>query len=481
MTTAPDLLALSRPESSAGNAAVPPPRKRWATRVGLPVLILAIAGALLAYSARAALWPRTDVWVVPVVSRPASREAHAPAGPDQSRGPRTAIAQAPGWMEPDPYAINVPALTEGVVREVLVLEGQAVEQGQVVARLIDEDAHLAVQRAEAELAGATAELGKARADVESASSRAAEVRDELTRKKPLLESGGISAGQLARLELRAVAADKEIESARAAVALADANVKRYEVLCAEARLLLSRTEIRSPAAGIVLARLVEPGTRLSMSGAASAGGAMPGTVIRLYDPAHLQARADIPLADAAKVSVGTPAEVTTEALPGKTFTGRVSRLVHEADIQRNTLQVKVAIENPELGAGSLRPEMLARVRFFSRPAEPRDAQPPPAPASQTASAGPVGASDLQLLIPSSAPFKMMGSDMAHVWIADQSGGTQGPVASERQLTVARAEGGQLLVLAGLSPGDRVIVDPPQSLREGSRLRILGEKPEHSDH
>lgn len=463
MTTAPDIRALA-----GSTPSIPAPRFRWATRVGLPVAILAIAGGLLAYAARAALWPRIDVWVVPAIVRQASTTAPGTPTP-ATAGPRTSLAQAPGWIEPDPFAINVAALTEGVVKDVLVLEGQPVKQDQVVVRLIDEDAKLAAERSSAELAAMQADLVKARADADAAVARAAEIKDELTRKRPLLDSGGISAGQLARLELRASAADKEAEAFRASVAVAEANVRRHEVACSEARLVLARTEVRSPASGVVLARLVEPGSRLSMNSRGGAAETMAGAVLRIYDPTRLQVRADIPLADASKVAVDTEAEIITEALPGRTFHGKISRLIHEADIQRNTVQVKVHIDNPEIAAGGLKPEMLCRVRFFGAAAPAMPSMPGMGDGVASSGPGP------QLLIPANAPFKMMGTDMAHVWIVDRSG-SGGPVASERQLTVARAESDRLLVLSGLNPGDRVIVDPPTTLTEGSRLRVLGEKP-----
>ena len=68
--------------------------------------------------------------------------------------------------------------------------------------------------------------------------------------------------------------------------------------------------------------------------------------MRLYDPKRLQVRVDVPLADAAKVRVGQQAKVVVGVLPDRTFDGEVTRVVHEADIQRNTLQVKVAHHRP---------------------------------------------------------------------------------------------------------------------------------------
>ena len=74
---------------------------------------------------------------------------------------------APGWLEPDPFAHYSAALTSGVVEEVTVLEGQRVKRDDIVARLIDDDAKLALSRAEADLGIAHAELARAKADLEA--------------------------------------------------------------------------------------------------------------------------------------------------------------------------------------------------------------------------------------------------------------------------------------------------------------------------
>ena len=55
---------------------------------------------------------------------------------------RSAVTEAAGWLEADPFPIYVPALAPGIVKEVLVLEGEPVEAGQVVVRMIDDDARL---------------------------------------------------------------------------------------------------------------------------------------------------------------------------------------------------------------------------------------------------------------------------------------------------------------------------------------------------
>ncbi len=467
-SNAPNLSSLSR-GASAVPETMPRPRSRWKTRVLIPSLLFVAVAGLFGYVARSALWPVVDVWVVPVVVKPGAASAASPEpGPDGAAHGAPVLAQAPGWIEADPYFISVPALTEGVIREVLVLEGQRVEAGQVVARMVDEDARLEVERANAELAERRADVDRARAALDAALARAQEVRDEVVRKRDLVAAGGISEGQFARLEFRLQSMEREAQSAKAAVAAAEAAVRTHLVACEQADLALQRTEIRSPAAGVVMSRSVEPGSRISM-GARSGDGAsgMAGAVVRLFDPAKLQVRVDVPLADFAKIGVGTPAQVSTETLPDRTFKGVVKRIVQEANIQRNTVQVKVAIEDPD---PTLKPEMLTRVRFY----------PPPhkmaAGAPVSVSAPPTDSS-LRLLVPASA-LSDGHHDKASVWLVDQSSARDGPVAVRREVTLAgSAAGGPdglTEVLEGLRPADRLVIDAPAGIRAGARLRILGE-------
>ncbi len=471
------------------------PKARWATRLLVPGAVLLATGGLLAYAARDAIQPRLEVYVAatipkegPVAVPPvdgvkatpelAETPANAPLGP--------VAVQAPGWIEPAPYAVSVPALAEGVVKEVLVLEGERVEAGQVIARLIDDDARLLLRAAEATVAERDTDVARARAalatvesQVEVERTAAAELRDEVTRKRELVPVGGLSEGTFRRMEIRlggleakVTTAEKMVSEARAALAQAEAAHAAAHVLRDEAALRLARMEVLSPVAGVVLARLVEPGSRISMSGKggdAGPSGAMMGAVLRVYDPAKLQVRVDVPLADAAKVNVGTRATVSTEALADQTFSGVVSRVVHEANIQRNTVQFKVAIDEP---SPILKPEMLTRVKLHA-----------PATAAQrpgTSAGGGAGSNhgdrgNMTLLVPTAA-VTTTGEGNGQVWVVDISGGSS--VARRRDISTAPSADEEFVVVtSGLRLTDRVILDPPPSpaIQDGTRLKVLGER------
>lgn len=453
-------LAAGAPTGARGGGIdVPRPRFRWSTRVLLPLALLLGAVGVLGYSARESLRPAIEVTVLPVIARPpAMIEASPEARSASTPAARVILAQAPGWVEPEPYAVLVQPLIEGVVREVRVLEGERVEEGQVMVTLIDEDARLALERAEAEVLTEQAAAERMKADLPIALARVAELRDEVERKRGLVEIRGISEGEFTRLTLRLKAAEAEADAARAAVAVAEAALRRAEVERRTAQLALDRTVIRAPVSGVVLSRTVQPGTRISMATSGS-GGAGMSALLSLYDPARLQVRADVPLADFGKITLGTRAEVTTEALPDAVLTGEVRRIVHEADIQRNTVAVKVVLDAPP---PVLKPDMLMRVRFVGG----GEATSAGAAALRTGEA----VAELRLYVPEAA-LTERASDRAVVWLARPTRGGRA-VAERREVTLqSAADAGYVRVLDGVKAGDRVIVQSNGPLAPGGVVRV----------
>lgn len=441
--------------SRAGDARSGPPGlarppSRWKTRVLPPLLIFAGVCGLVLYSVRDAVWPALDVRVAEVVIK----STGGTRGGEPVGAARTMTVQAPGWVEPDPFAVSVPALTDGVIRELLVLEGQRVDAGQVVARMIDDDARLALERSAALISARSAERDRAKASLAAEQSKAAELRDDIERKRGLVQQGAIGAGEFRQLELRLQGQEAQIKAAEAAVAQGEAALAEARAMHGEAALRLERMQVKSPLAGVVLVRLAEPGSRMMTTG----NEPNAAIVLRLYDPAKLQVRVDIPLADAAKVGIGHEAEVTTEALPGITLRGRVSRLVHEANIQKNTVQVKVAIVDPP---SELRPEMLMRVRFFA--GEPDRAGNAPVRPGEAPRTGAV-------FVPRAALAALHGTH-AEVWVYDEK--TRRAVL--RSVMLGGTDGDWREALEGLLPGDKVVLDPPTAIREGARLHIAEAK------
>jgi len=315
-----------------------------------------------------------------------------------------------------------------------------------------------------------------------------EARDEFDRRSALAESGAFSAGEARRLGLRAdaldakaraleaerparvarmAAAEAELAAARdarstlvaergkrdeAAAELAHARAQRdlNAASLAAAELALARSEIRAPRAGVVLSRAAVPGAR---------AGGEEGALFTLYDPAQLQVRCDVPLKDAARLAVGLVAEVRSDALPEARFKGTVVRIVPLGDLEKNTIQCKVLIENPD---PALRPDMLVRVRIATtaeESARSAEAVAVPRDALRTADAADAdeGEADVLVAVPEGAFAR---TELRRIALG------------------ATREGGWIEVLGGLAAGDRVVLDA--SIDAAARIRpvesLKGEAP-----
>jgi RND family efflux transporter MFP subunit len=425
------------------------PRRRWFARLVVPLIIIAATAIVLAYAGWRALRPATPVDAVTVVIR--SVETHEPVGASQT-GQR--IIQAPGWVEADPFSVYAGALVEGVVQDMLVLEGDRVTVGQAVAQLIPDDARIARDRAEADLGvarrrfeAATATSQAIAPEITAAEASRRSLQDEYRRKAALVDDGAVAAGPVERLRIAIEAADAEVArlEARRVVLAAEAGSAQSLIAVAEAKLeeaelALSRTTVRSPIDGLVIERLTSPGSVIRFG-----NGEHSSHVVHLYDPTHLQVRADVPLTDASGVGVGHPAEIIVDALPDTVFAGEVTRFVHRADLQKNTLEAKVRINDP---TDVLKPDMLARVRILQ-----------PAPA---ASDRPTRAIE-RVFVPETS---ILAGSIVMV-ISDEDRATSTPVT----LGEATFDGWRE-VRTGLKPGDRVITskvqngEPVQAKAEG---------------
>ena len=494
------------------------PPARFIARYLVPGAILGGGAALLLVTGRDALSTAPEVAVSPAVTIATTRSS-AQASDSARAGDSTGVIQAPGWIEPAPYADEVRALREGVVAGVHVLEGGRVARGDLLVTLERRAEELALARAEAEIvlaetgipgheatlraadralalalesdralrtaesALAAAEATGVRLDAEIAEADALEreVRDELERKKSLADAGAASVGEARRLALRAEALAARVAALRsdrpardAAIAtargdLASARTVRQELLTEtlardeaqaalataraqlavlrarrdEAALALERSEIRAARDGMVLARHAVPGSRV---------GGDAGHLLTIFDPASLQVRCDVPLKEAGRLAVGLVAEIRVDALPDLVLRGTVTRIVPQGDLQKNTVQCKVSVQAPRSEEdaprsndilASLRPDMLARVRIL---------------AAQAGAPGDAGAARTGegLAIPIES-LRNRATDAARVLVAIPDGGAAR--LEERAVTLgAERANGWIEVLAGLSAGDRVVLD-----------------------
>jgi HlyD family secretion protein len=498
----------------------PPRRTRLA--IWLPLGVGLAVVALLFYTGGRALMPVAEVRVRPALFDPSASMEPAAAGASE---PTVRAVQAPGWLEAAPFATACTALTDGIIAEVMVLEGDRVETGQVVATLVRRDAELSLDRARAELGAAQAALETARADLAAARTtwenpvertravevaRAAvaqteaqlaqlpsliaaevaaarEVHEELDRVRTAYEAGAANEievvlleqrleranataeslerrGPILRAELQRAVAElvaaerqaelrtderRSLDTASADVARAEAAVAQQQSAVDEAALRVERTEIKAPRGGVVQRRLKSPGDKITLG----SDDPMSAQVLHLYDPAELQVRVDVPLADASQVSAGQVCEIVVEVLPDRTFQGEVTRVAHQADLQKNTLQVKVRVVDP---APMLRPDMLTRVKFFGSGQSAGRTDSPAAPGV--------------VLVPEDAVLGEGGA--ATVMVVRDRRADRGTARVVSVRVLGRAEG-WATVSGEIRPGD-LIVTEPGSVRDGQGVRVREE-------
>jgi HlyD family secretion protein len=482
------LATLRRPangDSSPPSAALARPRRGrpWLGRYGpWGLLLLALFLGWHLFGER--LLPASRVVVETVVATRSDRgegeRAVLPSGIDPYEG--AVRFQASGWLESDPFPHRVTALVSGVIETVHVLEGESVAAGRPIVSLIRDDAALERDRAKGMLAAsraATAAAGSEHAlslaRVESMTSRirVAEARREeladLAARARELGSEVVSSQDIRQAELRlktqeatvaALAAERSVDEQETRRLADQWDLRRAEEAAAEAilaraELALRRTVVTAPVDGVVQRLLATPGQKKMLPG----DDPDSATVALLFDPARLQARIDVPLAEASGLFPGQAVLVETEYFPGRVLRGEVTRIVGEADLQRNTLQAKVRVLQPPPG---WRPDILCRAKFL----ETRVGGEPPAGAGADSSPGQGEGGGLALFVPGRALFAVEGRE-ASCWAIDASG---------RRLELRRLELGNerredyRAVRSGLRPGDRVVLDPAPELEEGQRVR-----------
>ncbi|MDG1874040.1 MAG: HlyD family efflux transporter periplasmic adaptor subunit [Mariniblastus sp.] len=295
------------------------------------------------------------------------------------------------------------------------------------------------------------EMDEAKTELETATALNRELQD----RESSLKKEAVAIGQhreAVNIQLQLLADEIEAKDRAAAkVAAAQARVKQMTVAESEAALRLSRMTIKAPVEGRVYQLVGLPGARVGDGVMTAMAGHDGATIISMYQPESLQIRVDVRFEDIPKVSLLQPVRIDNPALE-KPIIGSVLFISSEADIQKNTLQVKVGIEIPP---DFFKPEMLVDVTFLAP--------------KQNSSRSSEAKKEMRLYLP--AQFIQQGEGGPFVWLADQSAG----IVRRTSITQgATGNGGLVEIKAGLEMGSRVITSGADGLKDGSRIKITGE-------
>ncbi len=243
--------------------------------------------------------------------------------------------------------------------------------------------------------------------------------------------------------------------AEAVVRAKTAGLEQARVDVEAAGLQLQRMTVRAPIDGRVYHLVAHPGTQVG-SGGTQLADQDSSTIVTLYRPDQLQVRVDVRFEDLPQVQLNQPVTIDNPALASP-LQGHVLFVSSEADIQKNTLEVKVAIADPPL---LLKPEMLVEVTFLSI-------------GTRAAPAGVAAQADTSRRIFVPAGLVQQEADRSYVWRADRSTLT----AHRQPVRLGKATGDGLVeVLDGLNISSRIIATGREALSDGCRIRITGEDP-----
>lgn len=219
----------------------------------------------------------------------------------QIDSPYAAIAN--GKVDVEGGIISVAARRGGIIKEVLVQEGDRVVAGQILARQEDDEARLAVQSARATVAQAESQLASIRVDITTA-------QREHARLEKLVATNFVAGARMDQ-------ASDAIASAQARLGAQSAAVQTARAQLAQAQYNQELTVIRAPTAGRIARRYANPGAGASTLNVSA--------MFDLEPDAPRIARAEIVESDIPNISNGQAVEITPEGDPSKVYIGAVLR------------------------------------------------------------------------------------------------------------------------------------------------------------
>jgi membrane fusion protein (multidrug efflux system) len=311
-----------------------------------------------------------------------------------------------GTLQPK-FAADVKAEFTAVVDEVFVSEWVRVSKGTPLARLDTRDGETGVEAARA--AVAQAEVGETRAE------------RELERALKLKEVGLMT--------------QQGLDDARSARDAAAATTAAARAQLGAAETYLTKAILRAPFDGIIAFRGVNPGDRVE-----SMGGPV---LFRIVDPRLLELVVTVPSVRLAALAVGERLEFSSDAFPGRTFTGEVKFINPEIDPATRSVKVVALVPNR---TEELRGGLFVTGRILA------------------------GTRSGVLMLPRAALASWdVDKQTAEVFVLD------GDRARQRSIQTGAVSGDTIEVRSGLSAGDRVVTRGGYNLKDGDRVKVGAEK------
>ncbi|HTL58201.1 MAG TPA: efflux RND transporter periplasmic adaptor subunit [Candidatus Limnocylindrales bacterium] len=342
-----------------------------------------------------------------------------------SRGVDHTVLNASGYVTAR-RAATVSSKITGKVMEVLIEEGMKVKEGEILARLDDTNVKASLALAEAQLVSARNALAETRV-------RIREAEQELQRQTDLIKNKIATQADYDHAEAAALALKAKLDQQQADITVGERQVATWTQQ-------LEDTVIRAPFSGIVTSKNAQPGEMISPI---SAGGGFTRTGIgTIVDMQSLEIEIDVNESYINRVEPGQAVEAALDAYPDWKIPCKVIAIIPTADRQKSTVKVRVGFDKLD---PRILPEMSIKVAFRE--------------------AAPTGSNPMRSwVIPKSSIHQQDGRDMVLV-VRDGR-------VERRAVTVAMTVNDSSTVTAGLTDGERVVLEWPAGLNDGAEVKEL---------
>lgn len=317
----------------------------------------------------------------------------------------------------------------------LVQEGDPISKGAALAKLRQSDYTVKVDQAKSQLEQARFAVGQAQEAVKG--SRALRDKAQLDWER----AGNLFAKQsltkpdydAARAQLDGYQA--QLDANEAQVKMAQARVPGADALVREAELAVQDATVKAPLNGMVLKRMIEIGAL-----------APPGTpAFVLGDVSQVKTVFGVPDTVLPNIKIGMTLPVTSDAVPGQSFSGRITRIAPTADPRTRVFEVELTVPN---SSAKLKPGMIASLTLS--PAAPAEAVP---------------------AIPLAAVVQPPPGKAGYmVYLVEEQGGKA--VAKARMVELGDALGDRISVRGGLHAGERVVVTGASMVHDGEPVEVV---------
>ena len=377
----------------------------WAFAVGLAAVLMVSAAVVFILGAQT---PVVEVAMVRL-----------------DQGGRPALLNASGYVTPRRRA-TIAAKITGRVNATFVEEGMHVQPDQVLATLDDADARARLASAHADRNATAAALGDLRVNLANAERELG--RMEALRARELVSQQDRDQARMA------------VDSLRARMALASAQVSAAEARIRVAQQDLDNCTVRAPFAGVVVSKDAQVGEMVSP---VSAGGGFTRTgIATIVDMDSLEIEVDVNESYIARVKPGQPVTAVLDAYADWHIPAKVRTVIPTADRQKATVKVRVAFDRLD---PRMLPDMGVKVTFLGdEVSQPTDG----------------GA---RVRVPRAALDVEGGSPAVFVYHDGR--------VERRAVRLGEARGDEQEVIAGLSGGEQVVTTGLGELRDGQRAQL----------